>query len=1388
MTLRLSVLIDANARGATAEFAKTRAEMDQTATTAKKLGAEAKTAATGIDDAAAATDRLKVAQKAARDEAKATLAQIVAVRDALAGYAADAERAAARSAQAVNRRFNVRDDFGTAGREADVAAWVKSRDDMRAKFDPMFAVQRTYVANLREIREAERLGVLSSNMATAAIDRQKAAYAAYVTGARARGGAGGSQPGSRQDNFRRQNLTAQGFDVFTSLAGGMNPLLIAAQQGPQIVQAYGGVKETIEGVKGAFTATRLAVLGVTGVVVGGAMAWNGYLTSTKAVETALAGVGRGSGATRAQLMALADDAASFGLTPGKVREIEAIMLRAGDIGAEAFRPMLATLRDFAATIGMDVDDAAKKYSGILADPGKGADQLRSMKMIDAATASQAQRLAGQNKIYEAQALLIKAVEERIVSANQSMTAWQRGVERLSNSLSQAWSDVGQGIERLVSGPGPDERLGQINAEIARRSSGRFRFNLGEQEQIAKLRKERDEIAKTIEANRQKVEQGRSGAIGDRAVDSARGILGQSPSIDLDRRREQLKSEIRALEERRRTGAAYDAEPEKDAELRRQEAAALEAKKSALAGLIPESQRQAELDRIDLQIMTARDPVSRAALERRRAEVAALGEETSATEKAAQARNAYAKAVGEAVAGGSNKIADLREETAARAAVNDAVASGIVPLGELDEIMRQQAELRPYLIALDKAEGQAKTELAGVIAGLRGAYAAQREERARSAGLQAIGNGRDDLERMKAELALVTAGNVERERALALLEADQRIRAIFGSEAATNPEAQQMRANALAAANLRSELDRTKQAYEDIKTVGGGAIDSVTQQFVSQSGSWKSVITGVQTDIQGQMATWAIANPLKNALFGSNLPTMQDAGGVLGRLMGNTAPAPATATAAIAGSTAMMNVSATNVIVNGGGAGIFAGKVADGAIAPSAAIPPAGVKASPAAQSLLNSATNERVAGAFSGIRTSGTGNVDQLNPEFKRRLLAFQEDVDKQIGPGLSVYSGFRTPEHQARLYAQSGGSGMVAPKGRSMHGPSATDPFGQAADLNWNGQRLDRIDPATRSRIHEIANDNDLRFPMNTPGRRPYEPWHVEPVGGRRQGGLLGPTAEATKPITPAPDATSILAADKSLVSLSTSAQRADTTVTGFGGSLDQTAKTLASSATGVSGSSKQLEAATAAVPGQAQGFFQTLLGGLGRGLDGLASGIGGFFSRLFGGGGATVAHTGAIIGAAGNDNRPVSAGLFANAPRAHSGALLSGERRLIAKVGEGVFTPRQMDNADRLISAAMQPRSLRVMDERPRTAAALAPPLPAAARESAGGGGGGLDRIRIINPPGMPLAGRVEERRRSDGGRDVHIQLAELVRDDMQTPGSPTSQALAAKGVVQRPIKRGM
>ncbi|CAO3438395.1 tape measure protein [Azospirillum argentinense] len=68
-----------------------------------------------------------------------------------------------------------------------------------------------------------------------------------------------------------------------------------------------------------------------------------------------------------------------------------------------------------------------------------------------------------------------------------------------------------------------------------------------------------------------------------------------------------------------------------------------------------------------------------------------------------------------------------------------------------------------------------------------------------------------------------------------------------------------------------------------------------------------------------------------------------------------------------------------------------------------------------------------------------------------------------------------------------------------------------------------------------------------------------------------------------------------------------------------------------------------------------------------------------------APTAHSGGVLGSSRLATTLVSPSVFDGAPKLHSGGLLRGEVPIIAKRGEGVFTPEQMDNADNLLTSAL-------------------------------------------------------------------------------------------------------
>lgn len=172
-----------------------------------------------------------------------------------------------------------------AGQSAMSAAEL---DRLRQKFNPLYAAGQQYKQTLNEIRRAHEVGALSVREMTAAIDREKAAFAAEVgvinnatAALRVHAQTHTAAAIAANDNMRyaRQrmlNMTYQINDIGTMLATGASPFMILASQGGQVAQILGdhpngvagGLKET--GRAAAGLATRLAPIGIAvgGLAIG----------------------------------------------------------------------------------------------------------------------------------------------------------------------------------------------------------------------------------------------------------------------------------------------------------------------------------------------------------------------------------------------------------------------------------------------------------------------------------------------------------------------------------------------------------------------------------------------------------------------------------------------------------------------------------------------------------------------------------------------------------------------------------------------------------------------------------------------------------------------------------------------------------------------------------------------------------------------------------------------------------------------------------------------------------------------------------------------------------------------------------------------------------------
>lgn len=131
-------------------------------------------------------------------------------------------------------------------------------------------------------------------------------------------------------------------------------------------------------------------------------------------------------------------------------------------------------------------------------------------------------------------------------------------------------------------------------------------------------------------------------------------------------------------------------------------------------------------------------------------------------------------------------------------------------------------------------------------------------------------------------------------------------------------------------------------------------------------------------------------------------------------------------------------------------------------------------------------------------------SFSKMTPAMRQGLASMLTAAEQELGAGLQVYSGYRSPELQARLYAdalerygsEEEARKWVAPPGNSRHNT------GQAADLKWNGVRLDQAP----EEIQAWVRDNASRFGLDVPME--WEPWQVEEAGARGQPiGTVSPT-----------------------------------------------------------------------------------------------------------------------------------------------------------------------------------------------------------------------------------------------------------------------------------------
>lgn len=687
-------------------------------------------------------------------------------------------------------------------------------EKLKAAYVPLFAVQRTYQEELAKLDSAEVKAALSADEHAAAKRRLQSGYERTVEGFRRADAAMlGNARTMKLTAHEARNLTYQMNDVFQSVVLGMPPMQVLLQQGPQITQIFGGVGNTLRALGGVLTGMRLLLGGTATAVIGGAMAWDQYLKSTRAVEVALMGRGNRLGADPGMIeMAAQAGAERAGISVSRGRDIATQLIGSGQIGGRNVEGLVGISSDFAAAMRLaTAEEAAAELAKLFGDPAKGAQELLGKhNLLDDATVREVQRLMAGNDTFGAQAYLLEQLRPRIDGAARAS----------SHAVGRGWGGFKAGISNLFDGAGGaissatgtaekplQERIREIEGQLDTWSRGPLASPDARGPMADRRRAAVDYLQKELAGLRdQQVEQARDAETGLSRFRGTRSLaLAEPAPANATRLRErQMRDNLAALQ------AGLES-PDLSAEQREEVARAIDGQSAALDALINRQARAVQLDRLSIQLAGEMNPLRRAEIAAIQAQMKAEEDALASGDRDKAAADARRQSLTETLAGAAGQAAAMSAEADARDKLNALVASGAVAASQADTWLERELTLRPLLAAAAQAEGQEKADLETQIRKLERAYADLARVRRQEAIQSDARASNDRIADLRLEAELIGKTAAERTRAQALAQANRWIR---DQQLDPNgPEAAARRLRALNEAQAQLHRDRLQRRHD-----------------------------------------------------------------------------------------------------------------------------------------------------------------------------------------------------------------------------------------------------------------------------------------------------------------------------------------------------------------------------------------------------------------------------------------------------------------------------------------------------------------------------------------------------------------------------------------------
>jgi len=449
-------------------------------------------------DAADLKSAMQQAEQSIRSALDAAPAGAAKAKDSLRGVGDESKR----SAEGVHAfTQGLRDQIAVMGKsEADVLRYKAAQAGVGAEAAPLILQLQNMRAALAAKAQEDIEAAAAARTHADALQRQQAAQTQFLAALRERVETQGMDPdqllryraaqlGVTQQadqligRLRQQGqaaqvsagqtraamamLPAQFTDVFTSLAGGMNPLLVLIQQGGQIRDSFGGIGAALRAIGSFITPTTVAIGGL--VAVGGGLVAAFVQGSNEAdrLTRSLEVTGNAAGVTAGSFGQMADRVqAASGATAGAARQALAAVVALGTVGPQALEPVAAAVASYARLTGKSVDDVIGDFARLRDDATAWAvDMNKSTNFLTAATFQRIRALQEQGRGEAAAAEAARefgsVMAERDQRLTQNLNALGRAARETRDFLSGMWT-AAKGIGQAETA---EERIGRLRAQV-----------------------------------------------------------------------------------------------------------------------------------------------------------------------------------------------------------------------------------------------------------------------------------------------------------------------------------------------------------------------------------------------------------------------------------------------------------------------------------------------------------------------------------------------------------------------------------------------------------------------------------------------------------------------------------------------------------------------------------------------------------------------------------------------------------------------------------------------------------------------------------------------------------------------------------------------------------